>query len=82
MIEWVASGLRYPWCVDNVHKAPSERQLTGWLKEQMQLIGKERVVYPDILVPKAMRPLYKLCRKSRLLSLMPLGYLYVYQKVR
>jgi hypothetical protein len=81
MIEWVASRLGYPSWVDNVHKAPSERQLTGWLKEQMQPAGKERVVYPDILVPKAMRPLYKLCRKSRFVNLMPLGHMYIYQKV-
>jgi len=77
----ILSKLGYPWWVDNVHKAPSERQLTEWLKEEMQLIGKERVIYPDILIPKAVRLLYQLLKKSRFLNLMPLGYMYIYQKV-
>ena len=76
----ILGRLGYPWWVDNVHKAPSERQLTGWLNKQMQLIGTRRIIYPDILIPKAIRTLYMLVRKLNFLNMMPLGYMYVYQK--
>lgn len=77
----ILTKLGYSWWVDDVHKAPSERQVATWVKEYMQLVGKEKVIYPDVLIPKALRPLYGFFRKARLLNLMPLGYMYIYQKV-
>jgi ubiquinone/menaquinone biosynthesis C-methylase UbiE len=77
----ILSKLGYPRWVDDVHKAPSEKRLTGWTKEYMQLVGQEKVIYPEVLIPKGIRLLYKLLKRSKLLNLMPLGYMYVYQKV-
>jgi len=74
------SRLGYEWWVNDVHKAPGGKQLGGWVKGDMQLLSREKVIYPEVLIPKALRPLYRFFRKSRLLNVMPLGFMYIYEK--
>jgi ubiquinone/menaquinone biosynthesis C-methylase UbiE len=74
------SKLGYSWWVNDVHKAPGGKQLSGWVGRCMQLLSREKVIYPEVLIPGALRPLYKLLRRATLLNLMPLSYIYIYQK--
>lgn len=74
------SKLGHERWVNDVHKAPGGKQLSGWVKGCMQLLSREKVIYPEVLIPGALRPLYKLLKRSALLYLIPLGYIYIYQK--
>ena len=75
------SKLGYPWWVEDVHKAPGGKQLTAWVNDYMRLLSKEKVIYPEVLIPRTVRPLYRFVKWSRVLRLMPLGYMYIYQKI-
>jgi ubiquinone/menaquinone biosynthesis C-methylase UbiE len=66
--------------LNEVYGLPREKEITGWIRGRMQLVGIHKVIYPPHFVPISVRPIYRLLTKLGFLTLIPLGFLYVYKK--
>jgi len=73
--------LGHPCFFNEVYSLPQGKEITQWLRGMMQLAGIRKVIYPAHFVPAIVRPLYWLLGKLGILSLIPLGHLYVFKKI-
>jgi len=73
--------LGYPNFFDEVCSLPTRKEIISWCGKDVKLMGICRVVYPSSFIPVIGRPIYWLLEKCNILSLLPLGHLYVFRKV-
>jgi SAM-dependent methyltransferase len=73
--------LGYPDFFNEVYSLPTSKEIINWSGKRVQLIGICRIVYPSSFIPIMARPFYWLLEKCNILSLLPLGHLYVFRKV-
>jgi len=73
--------LGHPDFFNEVYSLPQGKEIRLWMGKNMRLEGIRKVVYPAHFVPAIARPLYRLLCKLGILSLIPLGHLYVFKKV-
>ena len=85
---WVPKRLRkfyttlmgFPNYTNEVYNLPQEDEIVNWFSLNTYLLDSRKVIYPTSFIPLILRPIYWILLKTGILSLIPLGHLYVFRK--